>query len=288
MKISIIYDPRSLDSILAASAFMSSPPPDSSTITLIPWEPGQRVADSDYVVFMATPTTALEVHTSFARNRAVNVYHNRPQWMQMWLGPSYTGADEEYSMTRENIQFYGNHAPLYMRWYRPETCPAFTAALTETKQLRPEFGAWIRSMPLHAEYLPKLWEDLQTMTVAKLSQILVTQGAALLRAEDAAIEYALRHASARLCISPRTGWERPGGRAIAASPLALESTAQTVLALLPDADTGVAYTVHRRQVYGMIATRSPRTLQNLRVLQITPNLGEFSVNVEQFFTQWVV
>jgi hypothetical protein len=284
----IIYNPRSLDAVLATSAFMASAPPDVSRTTLVPFDQAARAPAADYITVIDAPWAMFQIGAlpGRAAARQVTVYSNRPACIASWLGPSYVGSHESHQLTMENVQFHGLAGPLYRHWHKPDTCPAFEAALTETGDLSAEFTAWARSLPLHAGYLPRLWEDLQSMTAIELSQLLLTTGSTLLRAEDAAIEYAVQHCSSRLCLSPRNGWSRANGRAVAASPLALERTAQAGLILSPESEVYVAYCVYGRQVYGVMAVRSSETLNHLPVHRLARGLGEFSVSVEQFFTHW--
>lgn len=284
----IIYNPRSLDAVLATSALMASTYSGFDRTTLVPFDQASRAPAADYITVVDAPWAAFQVGAlpGRAAARQIDVYSNRPACIASWVGPAYVGSHEQYEQTLENVRFHGLSSLLFRRWYKPDSCPALEAGLTESGALREEFAAWIRSLPLHAGYLPRLWEDLQSMTAIELSQLLLTTGSALLRAEDAAIEYAIQHCSSRLCLLPRNGWSRANGRTVAANPLALERTAQIGLTLSPDADVYVAYCVHGRQVYGVMAVRSPKTLNHLPVHRLAQGLGEFSVSVEQFFTYW--
>lgn len=282
----IIYNPRSLDAVLATSAFMASAPPDVSRTTLVPYDQASTAPAADYVTVIDAPWTAFYALPGRSAARQIDVYSNRPACVASWMGPGYVGGHEQHELTVENAHFHGTSSPLFQRWYKPDACPALESALTEQGSLSDEFAAWVRSLPLHKGYLPRLWEDLQSMTAIELSQLLLTTGSALLRAEDAALEYSVQHCSSRLCLAPRNGWSRANGRAVAASPLALERTATAALTLSPDAEVYVAYCVHGRQVYGVLAARSSETLNHLPVHRLAQNLGEFSVSVEQFFTRW--
>ncbi len=284
----IIYNPRSLDAVLATSALMASTYPGFDRATLVPYDQAWTAPDADYVTVIDAPWAPFQVGAlpGRAAARQIDVYSSRPACIASWMGPGYVGQHERYELTMENAHFHGLMGPLFRQWYRPDTCPALEAGLTEQGTLSEEFAAWVRSLPLHSGYLPRLWEDLQSMTAIELSQLLLTTGSALLRAEDAALEYAVQHCSSRLCLSPRNGWSRANGRAVVASPLALERTATAALTLSPESEVYVAYCVHGRQVYGVMAVRSPETLNHLPVQRLVQNLGGFSVSVEQFFTYW--
>ena len=289
MNHTVIYNPRSLDAVLATSAFLASAPTNVELPTLVPFDRAAHTPATDYVTMIDVPWNAFRVSpllSAYHTARQITVYSNRPACIKSWLGPRYVGSHKNYEWSADNVRFYGVSGLLCQQWHELETCPAFAASLTLEGNFKEEFAAWVRSLPLHAGYLPQLWKDLQAMTADEMIQLLVTVGPSLLRAEDAAIVYNLQHASSRLCLSPRNGWSRINGRAVMASPLALEQTAQSALAFLPDAEAVVAYCVYGRRVDGVVATRSAEMLNRLPVNPLSRSLGEFSVSVEQFFSYW--
>lgn len=290
MDLSIIYDPRSLDSVLGTSAYIAAAPRDESTIfTLVPVEDSARMAPANLVVLMGAPLLPHHINAApwVAKTDKIVMFHNRAHWLAAWLGIRYVGP-QEYSNQEFGVQIYGSTDPLFWRWSDPAKDPtvAIIRGSSPECELTEEFHALIRSVPTHHEYLAALWRDLLSMEPEELRIRLIREGGSLLRAEDAAVAYAVKYASSRLCLSCRNGWTRANGGVVAAHPLALSKTARMALALTPAAEVYVAYCIQGRQVYGAMAARSPELLDNLPVQRVTPTLGEFSVGVERFFSHW--